>query len=53
MWKECEINANLKARELMKQKHTWEDSITINLEQGVKMWVGVIWLRIGVSGRLL
>jgi hypothetical protein len=31
----------------------WEDNIKMGLREDGMVWIGMIWLRIGTSGRLL
>jgi hypothetical protein len=47
-------HGNLKKSDLGRFEHTYvEDIGGIFEKQGVTMWTGVIWLRIGTSGVLL
>jgi hypothetical protein len=41
-------------RPLGRPRHRWEDNIRMDIREiGGKVWTGFIWLRIGISGRLL
>jgi hypothetical protein len=43
-------------RPLRRPGHRWEDNIRMDLREigwEGKVWTGCIWLRIGISGRLL
>jgi hypothetical protein len=40
-------------KSLGRSRHRWEDSIGGILKQDRRAWTGFIWLRIGISGRLL
>jgi hypothetical protein len=41
-------------RPLGRPRHRWEDGIRIDLmEIGLGVWIGFIWLRIGIGGGLL
>jgi hypothetical protein len=41
-------------RPLGRRRHKWEDNIKIDQrEVGLGLWIGFIWLRIGLGGGLL
>jgi hypothetical protein len=41
-------------RPLGRPRHRWEDGIRMDLmEIGLRVWIGFIWLRIGIGGGLL
>jgi hypothetical protein len=41
-------------RPLGRPRRRWEDNIKMDLrEMGLGMWIGFIWLRIGIGGELL
>jgi hypothetical protein len=39
-------------RPLERPRHNWEDNIKMNLREDGMIWTGLMWLRIGTSGRL-
>jgi hypothetical protein len=42
-----------KERSLGRPRRRWEDNIKMDLREMRWLWTGLIWLRIGTSGRLL
>jgi hypothetical protein len=40
-------------RPLGRPRRRWEDNIEMDLRQDVVVWIGLIWPRVGTSGRLL
>jgi hypothetical protein len=48
------VGKSERKRPLGRQRRRWVDNIKMNLRKvGWVIWTGLIWLRIGTSGRLL